>query len=166
MAWQDTIVPIVRSLINDISDDPTSYRYSDGRLEMTVVIAAQLITQFEVDFDIQYVIYIPSPTITPDPTNSPQDNSFINLVALRAAMIIIQAEVQQYALQAIVVHDGPSSIDYTHAADLVKQRFQEIKAQYEHARLQYQAGNRVGPAIISRGREFRVHWGAWGRDIY
>jgi len=163
MAWADEIVPMVRALINDTSESTPTY--SDSVLEDAVVIAAQLMTQFEVDFDICYTMSIASVSITPDPTGfggtNPRDNSFINLAALKTAMIILQGQIQGIALQAVRITDGPSSIDYTEAARMVRKNFDEIKAQYEHARMQYQAGNRVGLAVISKGREYRPWWTPW-----
>ena len=78
MSWQGEISTMVRHVVNDL--DPTSYKYSVKRLETTILVAAQLVT-FDVDFDNSYSINVEQCGLTPDPTDAPKDNAFINMVA-------------------------------------------------------------------------------------
>ena len=48
MTWQTEMTPILRYLINDI--DPTSYTYTNTRLQNTILISSQLLLK-EVDFE-------------------------------------------------------------------------------------------------------------------
>lgn len=143
MAWQNEIVRVVRFLIDDI-DCST---YTDDRLEETVIVAAQL-SQLEIDYDTTYSIDVDELTISPDPT-SPRDDSFINLVSMKAACIILSAEAKAATGQAVKVTDGPSTIDMTLVYKAKQERAKDVCDAYKQAVLQYQAGTRsVGEAII------------------
>ena len=58
---------MVRHMINDV--DPTNYKYSVSRLETTILVAAQLVSE-DMDFDNDYVVNVEQSTLTPDPTDT------------------------------------------------------------------------------------------------
>ena len=66
MAWQDSMVQMLRVVIFDLETTPT---YSDSRLEEMLVASAHLVTQ-DIDFSTNYTVDILSQSITPDPTDS------------------------------------------------------------------------------------------------
>jgi hypothetical protein len=109
MAWNDTMVPMLRLMIGDV--DPTNYKYDDDRLEQQLLLAAQLIQGGELDFPNVYVINIPSIELSPDPTEqSPQDDAFVNLVTLKAACLLDTVEARIAAEQGIDISDVGSRI--------------------------------------------------------
>ena len=63
MAWDTTMVTILRTIISDL--DASSY--SDSRLQQILVVAAQYVQQ-EISFTTTYTVNIDSPDIAPDPT--------------------------------------------------------------------------------------------------
>jgi len=79
MSWQTEIPIIVRTLINDLSDQPT---YSDERILQVITVAAKYV-QFDVVLEHQYLVDVTNPNISPDPT-SDRDEIFISLVSLKA----------------------------------------------------------------------------------
>src|SRR5688572_14708601 len=107
MAWESEIPLMIRHLIDDLGTSPT---YTDDRLEELTIIAAQMINA-EVDLYVTYTLDVDNLIFTPDPTVSPRDEPFINLILLKAACIIDQAEARKAAGQGIAIQDGTSSID-------------------------------------------------------
>jgi len=108
MSWADTMIPIVRILINDYDD--TSYEYSDDRLQETLVVAAQMVNQ-ELDFTTSYTISIPLVTISPDPTSAP-DDAFINFTALKAACFMDMSTFRtKAALAGLKAKCGPAVLE-------------------------------------------------------
>ena len=78
MSWQGQMSTILRYLIDDV--DSTSYKFSDERIETTLLVAAQLVT-LEVDLTNTYTINVETCSLSPDPTETDtRDNAFINLV--------------------------------------------------------------------------------------
>ena len=87
MAWQNEMTLIVRHLVNDL--DSSDYTFTDSRLEESILVSAQL-SFLEVDFEQTYTIDVDSVTLSPDPTtSSDKDDSFINIVSLRTARMLI-----------------------------------------------------------------------------
>lgn len=106
MSWQIQIPIIVRTLINDFSDNPT---YSDERLLQTIVVAATYV-QFDVVLDHSYVVDVVNPNITPDPTVD-NDSIFISLVSLKTACIIDQSNFRtKAAMEGIRAALGPAQL--------------------------------------------------------
>lgn len=106
MSWQTEIPIIVRTLVNDWSDQPV---YSDDRLIQVISVAAKYV-QFDVVLDHSYVVDVVSPTITPDPTDD-RDEIFISLVSLKAACIIDQSTYRtKAATEGIRASLGPASL--------------------------------------------------------
>ena len=149
MAWNTEMVRIVRTLVGDLSSTPT---YDDARLEEAILVNAQLV-QMDVDFPNSYTVDVDELLLTPDPTDrsgGTRDDSFINLVCLKTACMITLSELRTAAGQSIAIKDGDSSIDLR---GTLQGRVEVIKhswcKEYENAKLEYVAGNRVpGRAIV------------------
>lgn len=139
------MVRIVRYLIDDYAEP---YTYTDARLEELIIVSAQLIV-YSIDFDKDYTIDVDSCTISPDPTDSVREDAFINLVSLKAACILFNAEAKAKAATAISVKDGLSTIDMSGAYKSLQERAKTACDNFSHARLEYVMGNsRAGEAII------------------
>lgn len=139
------MTPIVRYLINDV--DPTSYTYVDSRIQTSILVAAQL-TQNEIDFNKIYTISVADSGLTPDPTTTPADQSFINLVAMRAAVIIYGGEYKLASKSSLKVVDGPSQIDTTGQFTNFGKLYQSAVDAYNKAKIDYIAGNSIGGRAI------------------
>ena len=146
MTWEIEIVEQVRVLINDLADTPT---YTDARIERVIIIAANQVTQ-ELQFERNYIVDISDADIVPDPTDSdPKDYTFMNLIALKAACLIMGGELKQYSLiGGISVKDGPSSIDtgnlFKNLSELSKQICGDYAAEKTRYQMGYNGTNRVG----------------------
>ena len=146
MGWQNEMTLIVRHLVNDL--DSTNYTFTDDRLEESVLVAAQL-ASLEIDFDNTYTIDVDSVSLTPDPTSSGgKDDSFINLVCLKTARLLIGSELKTHSLNAISLRDGPSALDLRGIVAGLKILFDDITKRYEEAVTQYKLNGVVGQAIL------------------
>lgn len=106
MSWTVEIPLIVRTLINDLGDQPT---YSDSRLLQVITVAAKYV-QFDVVLDHPYTVNVVNSTISPDPT-ADDDSIFISLVSLKAACIIDQSALRtRAALEGIRAALGPAQL--------------------------------------------------------
>jgi hypothetical protein len=106
MSWQTEIPIIVRTLVNDWSDQPV---YSDDRLIQAITVAAKYV-QIDVTLDNQYSVDVVSPNITPDPTEN-KDDIFISLVSLKSACIIDQSTYRtKAATEGIKAALGPANL--------------------------------------------------------
>lgn len=106
MSWQIEIPIIVRTLINDVADQPV---YSDERIAQVIAVAAKYV-QFDVVLDHKYEVDVANPNITPDPTTD-RDEIFISLVSLKAACIIDQSTYRtKAAMEGIRAALGPASL--------------------------------------------------------
>ena len=147
MAWTDDMPTIVRYLINDL--DSTDYAYSNGRIKQTIVVAAQLVLN-EIDFDKTYTVTVSTSGITPDPTAATKDDAFINLVSLKSACLIASRSLRTKGIDAIRVSDGASTIDTGNVLKGFEILSKDLCGRYEHAKIQYKAGNSVaGQAILT-----------------
>lgn len=145
MSWRSQIPLIVRYLINDV--DQSKYKYSDERIETSILVGAQLLT-IEADFGAIYSIDIANGNLTPDPIDS-QDNAFINLTALKTACIIVGSELKTEASNAISIKDGPSAIDLRGVASTLSVLYKDLSDKYNKMLLDYRAGGSiVGHAIL------------------
>jgi len=107
MGWQTEIPIIVRTLINDWSDEPV---FSDERILQVIAVAAQYV-QFDVVLDTKYSIDVTAPSITPDPSSPNRDEIFISLVSLKSACIIDQSNLRtKAAMEGIRAALGPASL--------------------------------------------------------
>lgn len=106
MAWAVEIPIIVRTLINDLGENPT---YSDDRLLQVIAVAAKYV-QFDISLDHPYTVDVVTNSISPDPTED-NDNIFISLVGLKAACIIDQSTLRtKAALEGIKAALGPAQL--------------------------------------------------------
>lgn len=145
MSWRSQIPLIVRYLINDV--DNTNYKYSDERIETSVLVASQLLT-IETDFGSMYSIDIANGNLSPDPFDT-QDNAFINLSALKTACIIVGSELKTEASNAISIKDGPSAIDLRGVASTLSVLYKDLSDKYSKMLLDYRAGGSiVGQAVL------------------
>ncbi len=144
MAWQDTMVTMLRVVIDDMGSNPT---YSDSRLEEILVVSAKL-TKKDVDFTNDYTIGVTDSTISPDPVSS-SDNAFVNLVTLKAACLVANSEFKTEANNAISVRDGSAAIDKRGVAAAKKDWRDSICNDYERAEREFKLGNsNAGASII------------------
>lgn len=145
MSWRSQIPLIVRHLINDL--DQSKYKYSDERIETSILVGAQLLT-IEADFGSTYSIDIANGNLSPDPVEA-QDNAFINLSALKTACIIIGSELKTEASNAISIKDGPSAIDLRGVASTLSVLYKDLSDKYSKMLLDYRAGgSSAGHAIL------------------
>lgn len=106
MSWQIELPIIVRTLINDLEDQPV---YSDERLIQAIVVAAKYV-QIDVNLLNDYTIDISNPQITPDPTNN-GDETFAGMIALRSACIMDQSSLRtKAAMEGIKASLGPANL--------------------------------------------------------
>lgn len=102
-------MPIV--LREVIGDTGTTQRYADSDLNNTIITAAYLVATM-VSSRTTFSIDVENQVIDPDPTMPPyDDSSFSNLIIMKAAVMILMAEVRRYGQQAIAIRDGTSAID-------------------------------------------------------
>ena len=145
MAWQDTMIIMLRVVIDDMGSNPT---YSDSRLEEVIVVSANL-TKQDVDFNNDYTIGVTDLSIDPDPTTSPTDNAFLNLVTLKAACLLANSEYKTEANNAISIRDGSAAIDKRGVAAAKKDWKDSICKDYERAEREYKLGNsNAGASIV------------------
>ena len=147
MSWQGQMSTVVRHLISDV--DATAYTFSANRIETSILVAAQLITM-NVDFNNTYTINVESCALSPDPTDTDtKDDPFIALSCLRAACIVIGGDIRKESGNAISIKDGPSAIDLRGVTSTLTTLYKDLCEQYEHALLEYRAGNSVvGQSIL------------------
>jgi len=142
--WNTDLVLMVRVLINDNDTPP---KYTDEYLER-VLIMAGILVNIEITFDYDYTYNISSLTISPDPIVN-EDSTFIALIPLKAACILIQGEFKQALGQGIKVRDGDSAIDtsvsFRGYRDILE--FGPCKA-YEKLKWSLLASDGIGKAVL------------------
>jgi hypothetical protein len=164
--WKIEMGTVLRVLLNDLS---APYQYSDERLYQLLAVAAQQVQAANMSFPLVYKVNISQLTMNPDPTNSDagtRDDSFINLVTLRAACITSHGEARISAKQGISIRDGSSAIDLTGP---LQGRLKLIEIgyceSYDQSKLEYQTariGTIAGATILT---PFRVFAG-FGEQAY
>ena len=139
MAWDTTMVSMMRTLIQDF--DSTYFTYS--RLKEILVVAAQYVIT-EVDLSVTYTINIVTPSISPDPTTaSPVDNAFVNLAVMKAACLIDRGSLRSAALlSGLEARCGPAMMKTLQRMDGFNTLIiQGYCATYEELKQQYRFGN-------------------------
>jgi len=107
MSWQTDGVTMLRVILNDMCDSPT---YSDSKLEQLLVVAAHYVAT-EIDFTVDYDVSISDMSITPDPTDSPRDEAFMNFIVLKGACFADQGAFRlRSALAGLNAKLGPASL--------------------------------------------------------
>jgi len=157
--WKTEMTTLLRYMINDV--DENSREFTDERLCSLLVSSAHM-TLGVVDFPKDYQIDIANSGISPDPIKGGRDNSFINLVVLKAVCLLATGEYRSSTNQGIVVRDGPSSVD-PRAMVIAKREMMSASCdKYEQAELEYRLGNsNAGEAIIGPHRN-AMYGGARG----
>lgn len=141
MSWQTTIIPIVRGLIFDLT---IPYTYCDTRLEELICVSAVLVMQ-EVD-GFAYAVDLSAITISPDPS---ADDNFVALVALKTACLIAQGEHKEAAKTAVLVKDGPATIDTKDRAAQLGNVASDACTDYSNAKYNYRFGDgTLGRTIV------------------
>lgn len=151
MAWQEHTNLMVRHIINDV--DVNNYKYSDDRINSTIAVAAQLVV-LELDFNEKYVVNVATQTISPDPSS---DDAFINLIVLKAAVVIIGGEVKTESSNAISIKDGPSAIDLRGVSSTLLALYEDLSRKYDALAQSYGFTGGMGKAILgpySPGSEY------------
>ncbi len=145
MTWETECTEVVRVLINDLSEP---YKYDDCRITRVLKVSAtQIVT--EIDFPVDYTVNLFLGTITPDPAATDnRDENFLNLLALKTAVLITNGEVREYSLASFRVVDGPSSIDTTARTQNMKLLAAGLESKYEKLKAIYQSGQ-IGQAVLS-----------------
>lgn len=157
MGWQKEMVRILRYIISDI--DTVAPIYDEERLVETVLVSAQLVIN-EIDFNNTYTIDVDECVLSPDPTAVTKDNAFINLVCLRAALLVLFSEYKTASINSIRVSDGPSTIDMTDSTRNSKTLYDNALLEYERAKFAYRAGNSIGGQAVLTPYTFEgVHGG-------
>ncbi len=147
MAWQVELIEVLRVLVNDLTETPV---YSDQTLKRVLLVAGLQLSQ-ELVFSQTYLADVVQAEFTPDPTvTASRDESFINLVCLKAACIIDRGAAATAAKQAIAVKDGSSAIDLRGvSAGKLALLAKGWCAVFEDAKLEYQSGQvRVAGAAV------------------
>ena len=147
MSWQGQMSTMVRYLVDDI--DSSSYKYSDDRVETTLLVAAQL-SSLQVDFTNTYTINVEGCSLSPDPTDTDtKDDAFINLVCLKAACVMLGSEIRSESGNAISIKDGPSAIDLRGVTSTLTILYKDMCEKYDKMLLDYRVGGSIaGQAIL------------------
>jgi hypothetical protein len=124
----DEIVMTLRVLIGDV----TSTKYSDLDLKRLLAVSANFVLK-EVDFADLYTITVNVPTITPLPV----DNEFINLVSLKAGIILLESELRDMARKSVAITDGPSKIELTNVYKNTEALLKSMYDQYAYAKINH-----------------------------
>ena len=144
MAWSDNMIPLFRAYSGDAV---VPYTYDDARVEQLLVSAAPMVLM-ELDFDNDYIVDIVGVSISPDPTQTGEQD-FETLVALKAACIVAMSEYRTAAQQGMAVRDGPSSIDTRGRVAGLKEVAKDRCEMYNRARMAYALdGGLSGVAIV------------------
>ena len=165
MYWQAEFITLLRVLIDDLVSPQT---YTDKRLTQVIAAAAQLVTT-ELRFPNNFKVDVQALTIEPSPVDraTTRDDSFINLVTIKAACLIERGETRKAVGQGISIRDGSSAIDLRGTMDgrmkLLEKGWCSV---YEETKLEYQTasvGLVAGAAIMS---PFRIFAGSRDQVYY
>ena len=154
--WDDTIVTMIRNVIDDT--DTESPTYSDDRLRELILTAATLL-RLDIKTPVNYRVDIDSQILSPDPTKeATRDDSYVALLVLKSACILAKAEAKTSAGQGIAIKDGSSSIDLKGVAGGKQQTAKTFCEEYQDAKFQYQSGANVSiRAILSPYRVYGAY---------
>ena len=154
--WTTELPLILQVMVNDIAGAV----YSSDTLLKTLAVAARQVS-LEMEFSQSFVITIAStPLIVPDPCDdASRDDSFNNLVTIKAACIIDRGAAILATKQGIAVKDGSSSIDLR---DVSKGKLALLQSKdgwcsvYEDAKMEYKLGSTriAGQMVIGPFRLF------------
>jgi hypothetical protein len=140
--WQNEITILLRHLIADVGP---AYTYG------------------EISFPTYYQINVAALSIIPDPTIAPnRDDSFINLITLKAACIADGASARLAAQKSVIMRDADKMIDLHYVSPAMLDIWKKGWCKnYDDARYEYLAGNvgSAGTAIIGPFRDYAAAGG-------
>ena len=111
MAWETTLVTMVRAIIGDMSASPT---YTDARIQTALATAGLIVAQEYPHFTNEYSFDLATPDITPDPTDTNTlDQEAMALFSLKASCMLNLNTYQTAVGAGIKVRDGDSEVDTT-----------------------------------------------------
>ena len=142
--WESECIERVRVLVNDLD---TTQKYDDCRINRVLVVAASQLIQ-EIYFDVTYTVNISQATISPDPADDPRDETFLNLLSLKTAVLISNGEWRRLGGFSMRISDGPSTIDIGGAVEAAKNLYNMLNEQYEKEKLMQKFGKN-GHAITT-----------------
>lgn len=159
--WISPCIILLRSMIADMIPP---YRYADGSLQSLLASAAQLIT---TEIGSTYVIDVVQQTIDPDPVDS-LDNSFVNLMVLKAACIVDNSEARLATTRGVLLRNADKTVDLTKVSEGKLAIWKNGWCKnFDTAKIEYLTGDgsAAGMAIIGPFRA-EVNWpsGPWTPD--
>lgn len=152
--WETEAVPLLQLLINDMDD--TARRYTDERLE-TVLLRTSMMVKRDGNFSADYIIDLDAGTITPDPGDraaGTRDESFVNLMVLKAACFILRNEAIQAAGQGIDIQDGSSRISLRGMVDGKMKVAEDACENYDIGLRDFARGAVAGAIILGPYRAY------------
>lgn len=149
--WDSEMVNILRHMIGDLEEP---YTYSDDRLEKTILMSAQFVSN-DIVWSTTYTVDMDEMILSPDPTDrdaGTRDNNFMNLVLLKAACFIETSEARTAAGQAITIRDQGSMIGLGGSGGVAESRYKlwekNFCKQYQDTKNSYaQTGSAIGIAV-------------------
>ena len=112
MAWDTTLVTMVRHLVNDLGGNN---EFDDDRLKNSIVVSGLLVSQ-EFKFSQSYTFDLDTPDISPDPTKTnTYDGEAIALLTLRSACMLDVGRYQNAVANGVRIRDGDSEVETTGA---------------------------------------------------
>jgi hypothetical protein len=128
MAWQDEPMIILRDIVGD---DGTTY--TDAKLRRLLAVSMfRVRAQISLDYTYDVDLTALSEDVTPDPSlKSPKDYDAINLMALKASITLLSAELKVAAGQAFTIKDGPSTISTSDKVKYLNTRLQWAQDEYD-----------------------------------
>lgn len=146
MAWSDNMTLMLRYIINDVD---TPQKYSDNRLQTSLLIAAKFVGS-ELNFSQVFYPDFMNLTLSPDPTIEPTiDDWYANLTVLKAAQQIVSGEWKVLSNGgAIMFKEGSAMVDMRESAKTKKDFLLDLERQYDDAKLTYQMAIRPSVAAI------------------
>jgi hypothetical protein len=145
MAWQDEPMIILRDIVGD---DGTTY--TDAKLRRLLAVSmfsvrAQISLDHTYDVDLTATLE----DVDPNPsTRSPKDYDAINLMALKASITLLSAELKVAAGQAFTIKDGPSTISTADKVKYINTRLEWAQNEYDDYTKNYlAASSKYGGAV-------------------
>ena len=161
MAWQDEPIIILREIVGD---DGTTY--TDVKLRRLLAVSMYAI-RAEISLDHTYDVDLTAlaEDVSPDPsTRSPKDYDAINLMALKAAIKLLGAELKVASDQSITIKDGPSTISTVDKAKFLAQRLQWAQDEYDTYVKNYLFGSSKYAGAVSTPFTNYGANGGWSTD--
>jgi len=158
MTWIDTAIPLLRAIIQDVSNTPD---YTTSRL-IEVLFASAHVVLSEIDFNYDYLVNLVNRTVTPDPGTN-QDVAFINMVCYKAALFVMNSELKTSATQGVMIKDASSVIDVRANYTNQKSRYDLMLKEYDKVKMAIKMGDlNAGVAITTPFTQNNTPTYIWG----